>query len=202
MTSTDDETPRAPVSRRRPINPFLKLALELGPLVVFFMANARFGIYAGTGIFMAAVLLALGTSYVLTRHLPVMAIVSAVVVLVFGSMTLLLHDETFIKVKPTIIYVLFAAVLLIGLVFRKPFLNIVFDQMFNLTDEGWRKLTLRWILFFLALAVANEVIWRTQSTDFWVAFKAFGTVPLTLAFALAQYPLLMRYDATPPAPEA
>jgi intracellular septation protein len=201
MTPSDDETPRAAVSRRRPINPFLKLALELGPLVVFFMANARFGIYAGTGIFMAAVLLALGTSYALTRHLPVMAIVSAVVVLVFGSMTLLLHDETFIKVKPTIIYVLFAAVLLIGLVFRKPFLNIVFDQMFNLTDEGWRKLTLRWIFFFLALAVANEVIWRTQSTDFWVAFKAFGTVPLTLAFALAQYPLLMRYDATP-TPEA
>jgi intracellular septation protein len=176
------------------LNPFLKLALDLGPLILFFAANARFGIFAGTGVFMLAVTASLAVSYGLTRHLPVMALVSAVVVLVFGGMTLLLKDETFIKIKPTIIYVLFAAVLTGGLVLRKPLLSMVFDQVFNLTDEGWRKLTVRWSLFFVALAVLNEIVWRTQSTNIWVAFKAFGTVPLTLVFAMLQYPLIARYD--------
>jgi intracellular septation protein len=108
-----------------------------------------------------------------------------------------LHDELFIKLKPTIIYVLFGGVLLGGLAFGKPLLGIVLDQMFHLTDEGWRKLTLRWALFFFALAVLNEIVWRTQSTDTWVAFKAFGVLPLTLIFAAAQYPLLQRYAEGP-----
>ena len=124
-----------------------------------------------------------------------MALVSAVVVLVFGGLTLFLQDETFIKLKPTIIYVLFAGVLGGGLLFGKSLLAIVFDQVFHLTDEGWRKLTLRWALFFLALAVLNEIVWRTQSTDFWVTFKVFGVLPLTFIFAALQYPLLMKYDA-------
>jgi intracellular septation protein len=183
------------MTERRRLNPFLKLALDLGPLVLFFVANARFGIFAGTAAFMVAVLAALVASYVLTRHLPIMALVSAVIVLVFGGMTLVLQDETFIKIKPTIIYVLFAAVLLGGLVARKSLLSVVFDQVFNLTPEGWRKLTLRWALFFLALAVLNEIVWRTQTTDMWVAFKAFGTIPLTLVFAMLQYPLIMKYDS-------
>jgi intracellular septation protein len=182
------------MTERRRLNPFLKLALDLGPLILFFVANARFGIFAGTGTFMVAVLVALAISYALTRHLPVMALVSAFIVLVFGGMTLVLKDETFIKVKPTIIYVLFATVLIGGLVWRKPLLSIVFDQVFNLTPEGWRKLTLRWSVFFLVLAVLNEFVWRTQSTDTWVAFKAFGTLPLTLVFAMLQYPLIVKYD--------
>ncbi len=112
-----------------------------------------------------------------------MPLVTAVVVLVFGGLTLVLHDETFIKLKPTIIYVLFGGALLGGLAFGKPLLGIVFDSVFDLTEEGWRKLTWRWALFFLALAVLNEIVWRTQSTDFWVSFKVFGVVPLTSSSA-------------------
>lgn len=174
-------------------NPLLKLALDLGPLLVFFFANARWGIFAGTGAFMAAALAAIAASYALTRHLPLMAVVSAVVVTVFGTLTLALHDETFIKLKPTIIYCLFAGVLLVGLAMRKPLLALVFDAMFDLDPQGWRKLTLRWALFFLALAALNEVVWRTQPTDVWVNFKVFVTMPLTFLFAAAQYPLLKRH---------
>jgi intracellular septation protein len=180
----------------------LKLALELGPLVLFFVANARLGIFAGTAIFMVAVLAALAVSYTLTRRLPIMAIVSGVIVTVFGSLTLFLHDETFIKVKPTIIYALFGATLTFGLIFRKPLLELVFDSVFNLTDEGWRKLTLRWALFFFAMAVLNEIVWHNFSTDTWVSFKLFGAVPLTFLFAALQYPLLMRHDASDEAAEA
>jgi len=175
------------------LNPLLKLALDLGPLVLFFLANARFGIFAATAIFMAAVLAALVVSYVMIRRLPIMAIVSAIIVLTFGGLTIVLHDATFIKVKPTIIYLLFAGVLFGGLLLRKPLLEIVFDQMFHLKEEGWRKLTIRWALFFLALAVLNEIVWRTQSTDVWVSFKVFGVMPLTFAFAALQYPLLQKY---------
>jgi intracellular septation protein len=132
-----------------------------------------------------------------TRHVPIMALVTGGVVLVFGTLTLVLHDETFIKVKPTIIYCLFAAVLLGGLLFGRSFIAIMFDQVFNLTAQGWRILTMRWALFFLGLAVLNEAIWRTQSTDFWVAFKAFGVIPLTMIFAIAQMPLTRRYHLEP-----
>ena len=182
------------------INPALKFALEIGPLLIFFIANARAGIFAGTAVFMVAIVIALAVSYALTRHLPVMALVSAVVVLVFGGLTLFLHDELFIKLKPTIIYVLFAAVLIGGLIFRKPLLAVVFGQVFNLTQEGWRKLTLRWGFFFILLAVLNEVVWRNFDTDTWVSFKVFGIMPLTVVFSLAQMPLLSRYrppQATP-----
>jgi intracellular septation protein len=179
------------------LNPLLKLALDIGPLVLFVAAYARFGIFAATGTLMVTVVAALIASYVLTRHWPIMPVVTAIVVLVFGGLTLVLHDDTFIKLKPTIIYVLFGGVLLGGYVFDKPFLAIVFDAVFHLTDEGWRKLTLRWSAFFFVLAVLNEVIWRTQSTDFWVNFKLFGFTALTFVFMALQYPLLMRYAAEP-----
>jgi len=179
------------------LNPLLKLALDLGPLALFFFANSRYGIFAATATFMAAVLAALIVSYVLTRHFPIMAIVTAIIVVVFGGLTLFLHDATFIKVKPTIIYALFGAVLLGGLVFNKPLLGVVLDSMFQLTEEGWRKLTLRWAIFFLALAVLNEIVWRNTSTDVWVDFKVFGVVPLTLLFGALQVPLLKKYAAQP-----
>jgi intracellular septation protein len=198
------------------LHPGLKLALDLGPLLLFFVANSRpalfapllapvlpaglltgehAGIFAATAVFVPAVLLALAVSYALTRHLPAMPLVTAVVVVVFGGLTLALQNETFIKLKPTIIYVLFGAVLLGGLAFRKPLLGMVFDAVFNLTDKGWRKLTWRWALFFFALAILNEIVWRTQSTDVWVSFKVFGVLPLTFLFGALQYPLLQRYAA-------
>jgi intracellular septation protein len=177
------------------LHPALKFTLELGPLLIFFGANAKFGIFAGTAAFMVAIVIALAVSYALTRHLPIMALVSAAVVLVFGGLTIALQDELFIKLKPTIIYVLFAAVLIGGLIFRKPLLAVVFGQVFNLTEEGWRRLTQRWIVFFIALAILNEIVWRTQTTDFWVSFKVFGVVPLTFLFAALQYPLMVKYDA-------
>jgi intracellular septation protein len=141
-----------------------------------------------------AIVVALGVSYALTRHLPVMPMVTAVIVLVFGSLTLVLHDELFIKVKPTIIYLLFGGVLLGGLAFRKPLLGMVFDSVFHLTEEGWRKLTIRWAIFFCVLAVLNEIVWRTQTTDFWVSFKLFGVVPLTMLFGALQIRLLTKYE--------
>jgi len=206
------------MNERPQLHPLLKLALDLGPLLLFFFANSkpalfepwiaplipevvatgeRAGIFVATAVFMVAIVVALAISYALTRRLPVMAVVSAIVVVVFGGATLFLQNETFIKLKPTIIYLLFAATLFGGLVFRKPLLETVFDQMFNLTAEGWRRLTVRWGLFFLALALLNEIVWRTQSTDTWVTFKVFGVMPLTFIFAALQYPLLMKYDASP-----
>jgi intracellular septation protein len=186
-------------SEKPKLNPYLKLALDIGPLLVFFAANARLGIFNGTAVFMVAVVVALAISYAMTRHWPVAPVVTAVMVLVFGGLTLFLHDETFIKVKPTIIYTLFGVALLVGYLFDKPLLEIVFDSVFHITDEGWRKLTLRWAAFFFFLAVLNEVVWRTQSTDFWVSAKLFGFTPLTFIFMALQVPLLMKY-AVEPAP--
>ena len=180
-------------------HPLFKLATELGPLLVFFAANARFHLFVATGAFMVAIVVAMAASYIVTRHVPLMAIVTGVVVLVFGTLTLVLHDETFIKVKPTIIYALFGAVLVAGYLLDKPFLAIVFDSMFHLDAEGWRKLTLRWAAFFFAMAVLNEVVWRTQSSSFWVNFKLLGFIPLTFLFAALQYPLMTRH-AIEPAP--
>ena len=178
-------------------HPLFKLATELGPLLVFFVANAKFHLFVATGAFMAAVIVAMIASYMVTRHVPIMAMITGVIVIVFGTLTLVLHDETFIKVKPTIIYCLFAGVLGGGLLFGRSFIAIMFDQMFNLTPRGWRVLTLRWALFFFVLAIVNEVVWRTQSTDFWVNFKVFGVTPLTMLFAITQMPLIKRYHLEP-----
>jgi len=180
------------MTRNQP-HPLFKLATELGPLIVFFVANAKFNLFVATGAFMAAIVTAVIASYVVTRHVPLMAIVTAVIVLVFGGLTLFFHDETFIKVKPTIIYGLFALTLGIGLLLGRSFIAVMFDQVFNLTPEGWRRLTLRWTLFFVFMAVLNEVVWRTQTTDVWVAFKAFGVLPITAIFAACQMPLVRRY---------
>ena len=178
---------------KQPLSPYLKLTLDIGPLVLFFAVNARFGIFAATAAFMVAVLAALTVSYATTRHIAIMPLVTAVIVIVFGSLTLILHNDTFIKLKPTIIYVLFGGTLVGGLAFGKALLGVLFDSVFDLTDEGWRKLTWRWAAFFFALAVLNEIVWRNFSTDFWVSFKLFGVVPLTFLFGALQYPLLMKY---------
>ena len=189
------------MDKTRP-HPLFKLATELGPLIVFFVFNAKYHLFVATGAFMVAIVAAMIASYVVTRHVPVMALVTGIIVLIFGTLTLALHDETFIKVKPTIIYSLFAAVLGGGLLFGRSFIAIMFDQMFNLTARGWRILTLRWALFFFGMAILNEVIWRTQSTDFWVGFTAFGVMPLTMLFAIVQMPLIKRYHLEPVSLEA
>ena len=170
-----------------------KLLIELGPLLIFFGMNAAYGIFAGTGAFMAATVVSLGVAWWLYHKVPVMPLVSAVVVLAFGGLTLYLQDETFIKLKPTIVYVMFAVLLLGGLPARKPVLAMLFGPVFKLTDEGWRKLTLRWAIFFVLMAILNEYVWRNYSTDIWVSFKAFGFLPITFLFAMAQVPLMQRY---------
>ncbi|MCB1539420.1 MAG: septation protein A [Rhodoblastus sp.] len=166
----------------------------MGPLVLFFLAYNRLGIFAGTATLMAATVIALAVTYALTKHLPVMPMVTAIMVLVFGGATLLLHDATFVKMKATIVYLLFAAALLGGLMFGKALLSVAFDSVMNLTEEGWRKLTLRWGLFFIAMAAVNEFVWRTQTEDFWVKFKVFGFVPLTILFAISQTPLMLKHE--------
>jgi intracellular septation protein len=181
------------------MNPWLKFALEIGPLIVFFVTNSRAGLFWGTGLFMTATALSLIVSWILIRRLPIMPLVTGVVVLIFGGLTLYLQDELFIKLKPTIVNTLFGVVLLGGLFFGKSFLAVVFEAAFNLTPEGWRKLTLRWGIFFFALAILNEVVWRNFSTDFWVGFKVWGTMPLTFLFALCQFPLLQKYEVKTPA---
>ena len=202
-----------PATTEEKVSPLLKLVLELGPLVVFFFANSRgewlashfpvlaeMGgpIFIATGLFMAATAAALIASWLLMRPLPIMPLVSGIVVFVFGALTLYLQDDEFIKMKPTIVNTLFGAILLGGLFFGKSLLGYVFHAAFKLTEEGWRKLTLRWGLFLLVLAVMNEVVWRNFSTDFWVAFKVWGTMPITILFTLAQMPLVMRYSVEPP----
>jgi intracellular septation protein len=184
--------PPPPIERT--IHPLLKLALELGPLGVFFVANQRGGIMTATGIFMVATLIALSVHYVLVRKLPMMPLISGAVVLIFGGLTLWLNDELFIKLKPTIVNTLFGVILIGGLLMGKSLLAYVLDSVFRLTDEGWRKLTWNWAWFFLALAVINEVVWRNFSTDFWVSFKVFGMMPITFIFAILQTPILMRHE--------
>ena len=196
-------------SAKKQINPLLKLALEIGPLIVFFFANARgewltatfpvleaFGdpIFLATGLFMIATAVALSVSWLLVRSLPIMPLVSGVVVFVFGALTLSLQDDIFIKMKPTIVNTLFGVVLLGGLAFGKSLLGYVFESAFRLDAEGWRKLTLRWGLFFLFLAIVNEIVWRNFSTDAWVAFKVWGIMPITLVFTMTQMPLIMRHS--------
>ncbi|WP_108658909.1 septation protein A [Acuticoccus kandeliae] len=191
----------------------LKLILELGPLLIFFLVNARadnwdlkrfglfqhvaekdVGIMAATGAFMTATILALTISLILYRRVPVMPLVSGVIVVAFGGLTLYLQDDLFIKLKPTIVNLMFAAALLGGLfLLKRPLLGIVFDGVLQLDEEGWRKLSLRWGLFFLFLAALNEVVWRSFSTDTWVTFKVFGTMPITILFTLCQLPLIQRH---------
>jgi intracellular septation protein len=205
-----ESAPNAPhTPEEKKLNPWLKIGLEIGPLILFFLANARgekmaaswpvitaLGgpIFFATATFIVATVLALIVSYALTHRLPLMPFVTAIVVVVFGGLTLWLHDETFIKLKPTIIYCLFGGVLLGGLLFGRSLMGYVFDAVFKLTDEGWRKLTLRWGLFFFGLAILNEVVWRSVSTDAWVSFKVFAIVPITFVFALAQMRLISRHS--------
>lgn len=203
-----------PANGRKKINPLLKLVLEMGPLVLFFLANSKPKLFrwliggvlpanlppekitmlTSTAVLMAAVVVALLASWLLTRHLPIMPVVTAVAVLFFGALTFVFQDKTFIQLKPTIVNCLFGAALLGGLAFGKLLLPVALDSVMHLDEEGWRKLTVRWGLFFFVLAGLNEVVRLTQSWDFWAGFKSFGVMPLTVIFAIAQTPLILKHE--------
>lgn len=196
-------------SNKPEINPIFKMALELGPLAVFFFANSRGAwlaekfpaladlggpIFIATALFMAATITSLTVSWIFTRTIPIMPLITGVIVIIFGALTLWLQDDTFIKMKPTIVNVLFGSTLLIGFLFGKSFLRYAFDSAFKLDDMGWRKLTIRWGLFFFFLAIINEIVWRNFSTDAWVTFKVWGVMPMSFVFMMFQMRVVSQHS--------
>jgi len=182
----------------RPLPPLLKIALEVGPIGVFFITYTRTDIYTATAVFIPVILAALGASWFLTRSLPKMAVVTAVMVVVFGGLTLWLQDATFIKMKPTIVNLIFAGGLGWGLTRGRSYLRDLMGDALAMTDAGWMALTRRWALFFIAMAVLNEAIWRTQTEAFWVSFKTFGSPAVTFVFVMMQLSLIKRHAADEP----
>ncbi len=176
------------------VSPAAKILIEMGPLLVFFITNARMGIFEATAAFMGAIVLSLAASWVLERRLPIMPLVTAGFVLTFGTLTLVLADDLFIKLKPTVVNVLFAAILFGGLAKKRSLLRPLLESSMKLDAEGWRTLTFRWACFFVFLAIVNEIVWRNTSTDTWVSFKVFGILPLTIAFTITQIPLIQRHE--------
>jgi intracellular septation protein len=183
-----------------------KMALELGPLVVFFVVNMRADIFAATAWFMGAMVLALALSWLLLKRIAVMPLVTGIVVLIFGSLTLYFQDSTFIKMKPTIVNALFGGTLLGGLLFGQSLLRYVFGDVYKLKDKGWMVLTIRWGIFFFVLAALNEIVWRgaplvtadaKAADSLWVAFKVWGIMPLTVIFSMFQLPVLKQYAPDP-----
>ncbi|WP_375632110.1 MULTISPECIES: septation protein A [unclassified Bartonella] len=191
------------------LSPTLKFLLEMGPLVAFFFANYKgewliknigffqnFSkpIFPATAIFMVAIIISLSLSWILAKQIPIMPLISGIFVLVFGFLTLWLHNETFIKMKPTIINSLFAFILFGGMFFKKPLLRYALDSTLKLDDLGWQKLTYRWAFFFIFLAILNEIIWRNFSDNFWTSFKVFGVMPITVLFMLTQMPIIIKHS--------
>jgi intracellular septation protein len=207
-----------PDNGRKKVNPLLKLVLEMGPLALFFLANSKPALFhwlvggffpdslpaekitilTATAVLIAAVLVSLAASLLLTKHVPIMPVVTAIAVVFFGGLTLYFQDQTFIQLKPTIVNSLFGAALLGALAFGKLLLPVALDSVLHLDEEGWRKLTFRWGLFFFLLAGLNEVV-RRYYVDYWVTFKSFGIMPLTVIFALSQTPLIMKHEIKPEA---
>jgi intracellular septation protein len=184
-------------TKRKELGAGMRLLLDIGPLILFFVANARFGIFAATGAFIVAIIVAMIVSLFLTRHVTALQLFSAVMVVVMGGLTLYFHNETFIKIKPTIYYAFVTAILGYGYFANKPILKSVLGTAYpGLDATGWAKLTRNWALFFFLMGVVNELVWRNSSTSFWVGFKLWGTMPATLLFALANVPMLMRHGLT------
>jgi intracellular septation protein len=175
---------------------WIKLGLDIGPLGVFFFVYSQWGIFSATAAFMVCVALALAASFILFRKVALMPLITGAFVMVFGGLTLYLQDDTFIKIKPTIVNLVFAWFLAARLAVGKPILKTMLGEVIQMEDEGWRKLTVRWACFFVALACLNEAVWRNFSRDFWIAFKTFGVMPLTFMFMMAQVGLLQKYQIT------
>ena len=178
---------KSPPSWLRPI-------VEYGPIAVFFVAFNLADLFVATAAIMVATTLALALSYAVERRIPTMPLITAALVGIFGGLTLWLNDETFIKMKPTIIQAIFGSVLFVGLLANRLFLKSLMGSVWHMTDKGWKILTMRFSVFFYLSAILNEAIWRTQSTDFWVNFKVFGLTGLTIAFVVSQLPLLKRFS--------
>lgn len=172
----------------------IKLALEIGPLAIFIFVNSKYGIYTATPIFMAATVASLVSCFLLIKRVPIMPLIAGICVLIFGALTYIFQNDVFIKMKPTIVNLLFAGALGMGLLFGRSLMKIVLGEVIQLHDEGWRILTLRWTGFFLLLAILNEIIWRFFSTEFWAAFKLFGVMPITFLFMMSQIGLLQKYQ--------
>lgn len=170
-----------------------KQAIDFAPLLVFFVANYIWGLMPATGAIMVTTTIAITISWVYARHIPMMPLVSGILLMIFGGLTLVFDNDIFIKMKPSIVYVMMSIALAIGLYTGRNFLGKLMGGVFDLTDQGWHILTLRWIGFFLFAAVLNEAVWRTQPTDVWVSFKVFGVLPLTFVFAAFQAPLLTKH---------
>jgi intracellular septation protein len=173
------------------------MAIDLGPLLIFFAAYMTLGIYWATGTLMAATVVSMIASWLLLGHISVTLIVTTALVVGFGALTLFFNDARFIKMKPTIVNLMFAAFLFGGLLLRRPVLRYILGEAIRLTDIGWRKLSLRWAFFFLAMAGLNEIVWRNFSEGTWASFKVFGILPLTLGFAVLQLGLMRRYEEAP-----
>ena len=171
-----------------------KLLIDIGPLAVFFIFYTRSGLQASILPFMVATVIAVLFSYILEKKIPIMPTVGAVIILIFGGLTIYFDNEVFFKMKPTIINFLFAGILYGGIVINKPLLKYLLGAALKLKEEGWKILTQRWIGFFIALAILNEIVWRTQSTDIWVNFKVFGILPITFIFTMTQFPLIKKYQ--------
>ena len=173
---------------------FYKLLIDIGPLAVFFIFYTRSGIQASILPFMVATVIAVLFSYILEKKIPIMPTVGAGIVLIFGGLTIYFDNDVFFKMKPTIINVLFAVILYGGILINKHLLKYLLGAALKLEEAGWKILTQRWIGFFIALAVLNEIVWRTQSTDVWVNFKVFGILPITFIFTMTQFPLIKKYQ--------
>ena len=171
-----------------------QLLIDIGPLAVFFIFYTRSSLQEAILPLMIATVIAVLVSYVLEKKIPIMPTLGAGIVLIFGGLTIYFNDETFIKMKPTIINAVFAIILYGGIIFKKPLLKYLLGAALKLEEEGWKILTQRWIAFFIALAVLNEVVWRTQTTDLWVNFKVFGILPITFIFTMSQFPLIKKYQ--------
>ena len=190
---SDNQTvPSPPIQSER--DQLFKLVLEVAPIVVFFAANAYYGIFWGTGLFMVATTISLVLSRAFLGRIPIMPFVSGIFVVVFGALTLILQDALFIKVKPTIVNSLFALILFGGLLMGRPLLQYLMGDVFKLTERGWTILTFRWACFFAVLAVVNEIVWRNFSEGFWISFKMWGIMPITMAFALAQLGVIKHHQ--------
>ena len=171
----------------------VKLLIDIGPLAVFFIFYTRSNLQSAILPFMIATVIAVLLSYIIEKKIPVMPTAGAFIILLFGGMTLYFDNETFFKMKPTIINILFAVILYGGIFFKKPLLKYLLGSALKLENEGWDILTKRWAGFFIALAILNEIVWRTQSTDIWVNFKVFGILPITFIFTISQYPIIKKY---------